>query len=91
MVQAVALAVLFSKRHLRLMWCKLAVTALRAILASAAMTAICLLVLHNIPAREGTWNALARVSWPLVAGAATYVGILAVIGRGEWRDLVTRR
>jgi putative peptidoglycan lipid II flippase len=89
-VQGAVLAVWFSQRHVRLMWRTLAVTALRAGLASAAMAGVCLLVLDHIPVQAGTWNALWRVVGSLVAGAAVYVGILALIGRSEWRDLQGR-
>jgi len=87
MVQMAALALLFSKRHVQLEWRKLAVTALRAVVAAAVMGVVCFAALRWIPEREGTWNALMRVGVPMVVGAAAYVEILAIMGRSEWRDL----
>ncbi len=86
-VQVAALAILFSKRHVRLVWGKMAITALRAIVAAAIMGVVCLAVLKCIPERAGTWNALWRVAVPMAAGAAVYLGFLALVGRSEWRDL----
>jgi putative peptidoglycan lipid II flippase len=86
-VQVAALALLFSKKHVRLVWRDLAATVMRTVVASAVMGAVCLAVLKYIPAQNGTWNALWRVIGPMVAGAATYLGILAIVGRSEWRDL----
>jgi putative peptidoglycan lipid II flippase len=86
-VQVAVLAMLFSKRHVQLVWREMAVTALRAIVAAAIMGAVCLAALKCVPERTGTWNALWRVAAPMAAGAAAYLGILTLIGRSEWREL----
>jgi putative peptidoglycan lipid II flippase len=86
-VQVAALAMLFSKRHVPLLWGKMAVTALRAVVAAAIMGAVCLAVLKCVPERAGTWNALWRVAAPMAAGTVVYIRILTLIGRSEWRDL----
>jgi putative peptidoglycan lipid II flippase len=86
-LQAAALTWLFSKYHVRLRCRKLAVTALRSAVASVAMAVVSLLVLRCIAEQPGTWNAFVRVGVPIFVGGVVYSGVLAVIGRSEWRDL----
>jgi putative peptidoglycan lipid II flippase len=86
-VQTAALAILFSAKHARLDWRKMAITALRAVFAAATMAAVCFFMLKYIPIRSGSWNALWRVVLPMTVGAGIYVGILAIVGQSDWREL----
>jgi putative peptidoglycan lipid II flippase len=86
-VQVVVLAATFSRRHVRLAWRELAITAGRTLVASAVMGVVAAVVLNSLPVRDGLYSALVRVVGPMAAAAAAYVLILALIGRSEWRDL----
>ncbi|HZZ30159.1 MAG TPA: murein biosynthesis integral membrane protein MurJ [Pirellulales bacterium] len=90
-LQAVALALLFSKHHVPLAWRKLTFTALRACAASAAMGAAGALLLHALPLSDGDWNACLRAVAPVVAAVAVYGGVLALVGRSEWADFFGRK
>jgi putative peptidoglycan lipid II flippase len=89
-VQAAALAIFFSRRRVPLLWQSVAATALRAIIGSAALAAVCLILLSVIPIADGIGNRCLRLVAPLAAGAVVYLSILAIIGRRDWRDLTAR-
>ncbi|HTQ38361.1 MAG TPA: murein biosynthesis integral membrane protein MurJ [Pirellulales bacterium] len=90
-LQAGVLTMLFSKFHVPLVWRRLTATTVRSIVASAAMAAVSLLVLHSIPYHAGAWNACLRVVAPIMACVAVYGGVLTMIGRTEWGDLLRRK
>ena len=83
-VQVAGLAVLFSRGHVGLDWRRIGITVFRALVAAAAMMVAGEIVLHYLPIEAGTWNALVRVVGPIVVSVAVYVGVLVLIGRGEW-------
>ena len=75
-VQVVVLAATFSRRHVRLGWRELAITAGRTLVASAVMGVVAAVVLNSLPVRDGLYSALVRVVGPMAAAAAAYVLIL---------------
>jgi putative peptidoglycan lipid II flippase len=90
-LQAVALAVVFSQKHVRLDWRPLGGTVLRAVVGSASMAIVGIFVLQRIPAESGFWPTLWRVLGPMSGCVVTYAAILLLIGRTDWRDLFASR
>jgi len=88
-VQAVVLTGRFSWRKVRLPWPTLAATTLRALLATAVMMAVGLLVLDVIPPSLSLTTRLLRVLLPLAAALATYFPLYRLLGGRELGMLLT--
>ena len=73
----------FTRREAPLDWRQLAATTVRAILASAAMAAIVLVVLAKIPKEAGLASQLTQVGVPILLGAAAYCGAYLLLGGRE--------
>ena len=94
-VQMMVLAVVFSRRHVRLGWAKLFGTLIRAGVASAIMALTGAFLLREMPVSAGGWNAAIRLAAPLLVCFAVYVTTAIVLARSDlrellWRDLVGR-
>jgi putative peptidoglycan lipid II flippase len=89
-VQMVTLAALFSRRHVRLGWAKLAATMVRAAMASGAMTLAGMLLLRATPTLGGTWNSAIRLICPLLACVAVYALAIGTLSRSDWSELLSR-
>ncbi len=90
-LQAIALAMLFSRKHAALRWRLLIATVLRVTACSALMAVVAALVLDRIAVQSGVSNALFRVVGPMAASIAAYVAAIALFARADCRDLLTRQ
>ena len=82
-VQVVCLAWLIQKRIGRLDWKRLAATAGKAVVATAAMGAVCLAGLRYIPAGPGTLRAGVALVVPITAAVFAYFAVARVLGIEE--------
>jgi putative peptidoglycan lipid II flippase len=89
-VQLVLLLVMFSRGHVAMPWWAIGVTLLRMTVATIVTTLVGFVILRALPEVGGGWNALLRVFGPLSACAATYILLVAILGRKEWRELTAR-
>jgi putative peptidoglycan lipid II flippase len=88
-VQAVVLTSLFSRKKIALQWAALIATTLRAVLATALMTAVGALVLTQLPAGLSTGHRLAQVVLPLLAAVGVYFAAYRLLGGRELGMLLT--
>jgi putative peptidoglycan lipid II flippase len=88
--QMVVLAVLFSRRHVRLGWAKLAATMARAAIASVAMALAGMLLLRTTSNVDGTWNPAIQLACPLFGCLSVYAFMIGTFGRSDWVELLSR-
>jgi putative peptidoglycan lipid II flippase len=86
-IQAIVLALVFSRRKVPLNWRRLGESIIPVSIASALMAVATWFVLHIIPENAGTWNALWRGLGPMAAGGIMYGVTIAAIGRAHLRNL----
>ena len=87
-VQLLALIAVFSRRLAPLGWRSLGVTAVRSVLATAAMGVVVYFVLAKMPEGSAIWSQIARVVASIAAGTATYVVAYLLMGGRELGMLV---
>jgi peptidoglycan biosynthesis protein MviN/MurJ (putative lipid II flippase) len=88
-VQTIALVVLFSRGHVAMPWRAIVFTLVRMLVATVAMMLVGWFVLRALPSSASTWNAIWRVATPLAACVFTYLALIFLFGREEWRQLVS--
>jgi putative peptidoglycan lipid II flippase len=89
-IQVVCLAWLIQKRVGRLDWRRLAGTGGKTLLATAAMSAVCLIALHSIPSGTGTLRAVVALVGPILLAILTYFGAARLLGIEELALLFQR-
>jgi hypothetical protein len=85
----VTLTVLFSRRHERLGWAKLAATMARAATAAAVMALAGMLLLRTTSNAGGAWNPAIQLVCPLLACLAVYAIMIVTFGRSDWGELLS--
>jgi putative peptidoglycan lipid II flippase len=82
--QAIALAIVFSRKLSRLAWRELARTTGQTVLATVAMTAAGSTTLASLPPLEGTSGKLIQVFLPIAASAAVFFVVTRLLKAREW-------
>ncbi|HLJ12585.1 MAG TPA: murein biosynthesis integral membrane protein MurJ [Planctomycetaceae bacterium] len=89
-IQVAALGWIVQKRVGRLDWRRLATTGGKALLATCAMSAVCLAALRPGPSGAGLWREAAALVVPTLLGGATYFGVARALGIKELSLLFVR-
>jgi putative peptidoglycan lipid II flippase len=90
-VQAVALMVILQRRKKILVLTELALSTLRAIVASGVMAAVCLWLLRYVEAAEGRWALGAWTGVTMAIGAGVYFLVSWLLGSQEMKLIIRRR
>ena len=89
-LQVIVLALVFSRRHVALLWKSLAATVARSLVATAVMTVVTLATLGVMPEGGGTLLRALRVGMPLALGMLVYLLCIRLLGGSELRFLRLR-
>ncbi|MCC7085471.1 MAG: murein biosynthesis integral membrane protein MurJ [Pirellulales bacterium] len=94
-LQLVMLLAMFSRSHVAMPWRMILVSLARMLVATFAMALVGWLVLRALPpvisaSHQMNWTVIVRVAAPLLACVVTYLLLIAIFGRAEWRQLISR-
>jgi putative peptidoglycan lipid II flippase len=89
-IQVICLALLIQKRVGRLDWRRLAVTGGKTLLATAAMSAVCLIALRYVPSGTGSRRAAVALVVPVLLALVTYFTAAYLLGIKELALLFQR-